>query len=63
MHDVVRLVGMIVADIAILAAWWFLGSRFVPAEQAPASANAEIGKGVSLLHRILTYICFSCWQV
>ncbi|WP_375488452.1 hypothetical protein [uncultured Mycobacterium sp.] len=57
MHDAVRLVGMIVADIAILAVWWFLGSRLVPAEQAPDSANAETEKGVRTLHRILTYIC------
>lgn len=58
MHDVVLLVGMVVADIAILAVWWFLGSRLVPAEQAPASANAETEKGVRTLHKILTYVCF-----
>ena len=58
MHDVVRLIGMVVADVAILAAWWFLGSRLVPAEQAPASANAETEKGIRALHRILTYVCF-----
>lgn len=58
MHDVLRLLGMVVADIAILAAWWFLGSRLVPAEQAPASTNAETEKGVRTLHRILTYVCF-----
>jgi cytochrome b561 len=58
MNDVLPLIGMVVADIAILAAWWFLGSRLVPAEQAPDSANAETEKGVPLLHKILTYVCF-----
>jgi hypothetical protein len=58
MHDVVRLVGMVVADVVILAVWWFLGSRLVPAEQAPASANGETEKGVRSLHKILTYVCF-----
>jgi hypothetical protein len=58
MHDVVLLVGMVVADIAILAVWWFLGSRLVPSEEAPASANAETEKGVRTLHKILTYVCF-----
>lgn len=58
MHDVVLLVGMVAADIAILAAWWFLGSRLVPAEQSSDSTNAEIDKGVPLLHKVLTYICF-----
>ncbi len=57
MHDVVVLLGMVVADLVILAAWWFLGSRLVPAEQAPASANAEADKGVPMLHKILTYVC------
>ena len=58
MHDVVIVVGMVVADIAILAAWYFLGSRLVPAEQAPASANGETEKGARTLHRVLTYVCF-----
>ena len=58
MNDVLILIGMVVADIAILAVWWFLGSRLVPAEQAPASANAEAEKGVPMLHKILTYVCF-----
>jgi hypothetical protein len=58
MNDVLVLAGMVVADIAILAAWWFLGSRLVPAEQAPTSANAETDNGVPLLHKILTYVCF-----
>lgn len=58
MNEVRILAGMVVADIAILAAWWFLGSRLVPAEQAPASANAEAEKGVAKLHKILTYVCF-----
>jgi hypothetical protein len=57
-HDGVILIGMVVADIAILAAWWFLGSRLVPAEQASASANAETERGAPLLHKILTYVCF-----
>jgi hypothetical protein len=57
-HDLLLLLGMVVADVAILTAWWFLGSRLVPAEQAPASANAETERGVPMLHRILTYVCF-----
>jgi hypothetical protein len=56
-HDVVLLVGMVVADIAILAVWWFLGSRLVPAEQPPPSSNAETERGVRTLHKILTYVC------
>jgi hypothetical protein len=58
MHDALILVGMVVADIAILATWWFLGSRLVPAEQAPASANAETERGTRTLHKVLTYVCF-----
>lgn len=58
MHDVLILAGMVVADLAILATWWFVGSRLVPAEQAPASANGETENGVPLLHKILTYVCF-----
>ena len=58
MHDVLILAGMVVADIAILAVWWFIGSRLVPAEQAPASANAETEKVVPTLHKVLTYVCF-----
>jgi hypothetical protein len=58
MKDVLPLLGMVIADIAILGAWWFLGSRLVPAEQAPDSANAETERGVPLLHKILTYVCF-----
>lgn len=57
MHDVLVLVGMVIADVAILTAWWFLGSRLVPAEQAPPSANAETEHGVPVLHKILTYVC------
>jgi hypothetical protein len=56
--DVMLLAGMVAADALILAAWWFLGSRLVPAEQAPPSANAEVEKGSSTLQRILTWICF-----
>lgn len=58
MHDIVLLVGMFAADIAILTVWWFLGSRLVPAEQAPASANGETETGVQTLHKVLTYVCF-----
>ena len=58
MNDLLLLLGMVVADVVILTAWWFLGSRLVPAEQAPASANAETERGVPMLHRILTYVCF-----
>lgn len=45
MHDVFILVGTVAADIAILATWWFLGSRLVPAELAPESSSAEADKG------------------
>lgn len=58
MNDVLILAGMVIADVAILTAWWFLGSRLVPAEQAPPSANAETEKGVPMLHKVLTYVCF-----
>ena len=58
MHDVVVLLGMVVADLLILAAWWFLGSRLVPAEQAPASANAGQEPPAVNLPFILTYVCF-----
>jgi hypothetical protein len=57
MHDVLILAAMVIADVAILSAWWFLGSRRVPAEQAPASANAETEKGVPMLHKVLTCVC------
>lgn len=58
MHDALLLLGMVAADLLILGVWWFLGSRLVPAEQAPASANAETERGVRTLHRVLTYVCF-----
>ncbi|WP_328354840.1 hypothetical protein OG976_24405 [Mycobacterium sp. NBC_00419] len=58
LNDALLLVGMAVADLLIIAAWWFLGSRLVPAEQAPASANAEVENGASALHKILTFVCF-----
>ena len=58
MHDALILLGMVVADLLIIAVWWFLGSRLVPPEQAPASANAETERGVRGLHRVLTYVCF-----
>lgn len=58
MNDLRVLAGMVIADVAILAAWWFIGSRLVPAEQAPPSANAEAEKGVRVLQKILTYVCF-----
>ena len=58
LHDVLRLGGMAVADLLIIGAWWFLGSRLVPAEQAPPSANAQAEKGVSTLQKILTFVCF-----
>lgn len=57
-QNALLLIGMVVADIAILAVWYFLGSRFVPAEQAPATANGESEKGTRTLHRVLTYTCF-----
>lgn len=58
MHDALILLGMVGVDVLIIAVWWFLGSRLVPAEQAPASANAETERGVRILHRVLTYVCF-----
>ena len=58
MHDALILFGMVAADLLIIGIWWFLGSRLVPAEQAPASSNAENGPGVRTLHRVLTYVCF-----
>jgi hypothetical protein len=35
LHDALILVGMVAADALILAVWWFLGSRLVPAESSP----------------------------
>jgi hypothetical protein len=58
LHDARILLGMAVADLLIVAGWWFLGSRLVPAEKAPHTANGEAEKGVATLHRILTYVCF-----
>ena len=58
MHDALLLLGMVLADLLILGTWWFLGSRLVPAEQAPAAADAETERGVHTLHRVLTYVCF-----
>jgi hypothetical protein len=57
-NDALVLAGMIVADLFIIGSWWFLGSRLVPAEQAPASANAQTERGTSALQKILTYVCF-----
>jgi hypothetical protein len=57
LHDALILVGMVAADALILAVWWFLGSRLVPAESNPPAAEATLTK-TPLLHRVLTVICF-----
>jgi len=57
LHDALILLGMVAADGLILAVWWFLGSRLVPAESSPPAAEATLTK-TPLLHRVLTVICF-----
>ena len=57
LHDALILVGMVAADALILAVWWFLGSRFVPAEPSPPAAETTLTR-TPLLHKILTVICF-----
>jgi hypothetical protein len=57
LHDALLLVGMVAADALILAVWWFLGSRLVPAESNPPAAEATLTK-TPLLHKVLTVICF-----
>jgi hypothetical protein len=57
LHDALILLGMVAADGLILAVWWFLGSRLVPAESSPPPAEATLTK-TPLLHRVLTVICF-----
>ncbi|GAC1395656.1 MAG: hypothetical protein NVS4B6_00640 [Mycobacterium sp.] len=57
LHDALILLGMVAADALILAVWWFLGSRLVPAESSPPAAEALPTK-TPLLHRVLTVICF-----
>jgi hypothetical protein len=57
LHDALILAGMVVADALILAVWWFVGSRLVPAESSPPAVESRLTK-TPLLHRVLTVICF-----
>ena len=57
LHDALILAGMVAADAVILAVWWFLGSRLVPAEKSPPSTDSTLTK-TPLLHKVLTVICF-----
>ena len=57
LHDALILVAMVAADALILAVWWFLGSRLVPAESSPPAAESTLTK-TPLLHRVLTVVCF-----
>jgi hypothetical protein len=57
LHDALILAGMVAADALILAVWWFLGSRLVPAESSRPSAESTMTK-TPLLHRVLTVVCF-----
>ncbi len=57
LHDALILAGMVAADALILAVWWFLGSRLVPAESSAPAAESTLTK-TPLLHKVLTVICF-----
>lgn len=57
LQDALLLAGMVAADLLVIAVWWFLGSRLVPAEKSPASTEAMLTK-TPLLHKVLTVICF-----
>lgn len=57
LHDVLILAGMVGADALILAVWWFLGSRLVPAESSPPSAESTLTT-TPRLHKVLAFICF-----
>ncbi|WP_029115748.1 hypothetical protein [Mycobacterium sp. URHB0044] len=57
LHDGLILAGMVVADLAILGVWWFLGSRLVPAESSPP-AEESTRTSTPLLHKVLTVVCF-----
>lgn len=57
LHDALILAGMAAADALILAVWWFLGSRLVPAESSPPPTDSS-PQSTPLLHRVLTVVCF-----
>ena len=57
LHDALILTGMVAADALILAVWWFLGSRLVPAESSPPRMDSS-PQSTPLLHRVLTVVCF-----
>ncbi|BBY93416.1 hypothetical protein MGALJ_30850 [Mycobacterium gallinarum] len=57
LQDALILAGMVAADLLIIAVWWFLGSRLVPAESSPPAAESTLTK-TPRLHKILTVICF-----
>lgn len=56
-HDALILAGMVAADTLILAVWWFLGSRLVPAESNPPAGVSNLTT-TPRLHKVLTVVCF-----
>jgi len=57
LHDALILAGMVAADALILAVWWFLGSRLVPAESNPPADESNLTT-TPRLHKVLTVVCF-----
>jgi hypothetical protein len=57
LHDALILAGLVAADALILAVWWFLGSRLVPAESNPPGTESTLTT-TPRLHRVLTVVCF-----
>ena len=47
LHDALILAGMVAADALILAVWWFLGSRFVPAEASPSRSGVNLDENTA----------------
>jgi hypothetical protein len=56
LHDAVILAGMVAADALILAVWWFLGSRLVPAESSPPPSDST-PQSTPRFHKVLTVFC------
>lgn len=57
LQDGLILAGLVAADAVILAVWWFLGSRLVPAEQSPPAQESTVTT-TPRLHKVLTVVCF-----
>lgn len=57
LQDGLILAGLVAADAVILAVWWFLGSRLVPAEQSPPAQESTVTT-TPRRHKVLTVVCF-----